>query len=600
MQRAVATSRNAAKGSAGSAPPQQSAERRGQLRLDCAFLILLTVLSCAFFIFRVGFYADDNIFLEILSGAKDQTFAGLYHAVLVREPSKEFRPFQVVLVVAPYWLLGAHAIVYQLVNAFWCLSAVLLLYAVVLEVTRRRIVAVSVASVYATLPHFSTDHYWYAASEANASVAFYLLSTFAVLRALQAEGRRRVLWLAAALAGIAGSVTSYEVALPFFVVTVALVVIRARELAAAGRQPFFHTARIVLPVYAVALVGAYAWKLTAALRLGDVSSYHVGIEQSVVDRFVYVFSGAVKVNFGTYFVGVPYVLWWILANRFDVIVAAIALVAGGLTFFYLRRVARAEIDLRGRFGWWRVVAAGLLMFVLGYVIFLTNPEGAFSSASIDNRINIAAALGVAIALVGAAGWVSELVGRRYLRDDVTYCALVGVYVALGSFILSTLGGFWATSYQRQQAVLDRIEERLPHPSPGTGIILDGVCPGIGPGVVFGSRGDFTSALKTRFHDFSLRGGLTTVGYEIVIESQALVLRRKGPGTATRYTFSRPLFLYDDRTGALSRLSNAADAKRRLASLHNHCPDGSPRDFRWQLPTRRWLPFAIAEHAGASG
>src|SRR5262249_30202937 len=136
---------------------------------------------------------------------------------------------------------------------------------------------------------------------------------------------------------------------------------------------------------------------------------------------------------------------------------------------------------------WRVcILTGLVVFGLGYAIFLSTDRIAFSSAGLDNRVAIAAAIGVAFLFVGGVGWLSSLFHSVYSAKRV-FCILVSLLCACGFLVINTVAIFWTTAYRQQQVILADIRERIPALSPGSTLIVAGICPEIGPAVVFRSQ-----------------------------------------------------------------------------------------------------------------
>ena len=147
-------------------------------------------------------------------------------------------------------------------------------------------------------------------------------------------------------------------------------------------------------------------KFVLALWVGTETSYSIGGYQGgLAHHTAYMVSGAMKVNFVTYGLGLPYVLAWIVDHRFSWGVLRASALVALLTFFYLNRGGR-QLDLAPfRVGlrwsaWLELVVAGLLLIVLGYAQFVVTGEIYFTSVGIDNRVNIVAALGVAVLVIG--------------------------------------------------------------------------------------------------------------------------------------------------------------------------------------------------------
>src|SRR5437868_3232312 len=60
---------------------------------DCFFLSLVVLLSLVLYVWGLGFYSDDWIFLEYLSTSADQSLSGLFQ-LLMRNPHEWMRPAQ--------------------------------------------------------------------------------------------------------------------------------------------------------------------------------------------------------------------------------------------------------------------------------------------------------------------------------------------------------------------------------------------------------------------------------------------------------------------------------------------------------------------------
>ncbi len=359
----------------------------------------------------------------------------------------------------------------------------------------------AVALLYSTLPHFSTDRFWVAAFQANVSMTLYFLSQYAALRAVRARGGRWLPWGALATAAAVASVLAYEVALPLFVLTPFLVAYRSRQLPRTDSTR--RRSRLLLAAALVALGAALAAKLVVAVRVGHESSYQLGASGGIVHHLGYLVRGGVAVNGGTYGLALPYVTGWVVLHRLGWIVAVLALVTAGGVFLYLRRLARSEWELPTATFATRIILAGIAVVALGYAVFITNSEIFFTSAGVDNRVNIAAGFGMAIVLVGLVGWAAAHLPPRARSSG--FAGALAALCAAGFVIVNGLASFWITAAQRQDAVLDGIQAHLPAGNGEATVLLDGICPEVGPGVVFTTQYDLTGALYLRYHDSRLEG-----------------------------------------------------------------------------------------------
>jgi hypothetical protein len=551
---------------------------------DCTFLAGATVLSLVPYIRGLGFYLDDYSFLGVMSTSKDQSLPGLFDAISSQK--QDFRPVQELIISGLYWMFGNHPLPYHLVNAFVIVAMVVLFYLVLRELQLPRLLVVSVPLVYALLPHYATDRFWYSAFQAPLSMALYFLSVLAVLRSVGAGKSRIPLWLALSVVALVGSALAYEVALPLFVVTPFLVWYRARQLHAdLSRRT---GVAVTIGVYVVALVAIVAWKAVAAHRLGNVSSYHLGYEGGVAHYAAYLVSGIVKLNFGTYGIGLPYVVGWIFVHRFTWAALAVGVLLGLATFSYLGRAGSVRSLPRPATA--RLLFfAGLLFFVLGYATFLTNSKILFRSAGIDNRVGIAAAAGISMAVVGGVAWLAGVLAGR-LRLMVFRTA-IAVAAATGAFIVDTLGDYWTTAWHRQQAIVANLERELPPDPSGTRLILNGSCAEVGPGVVFATTTDLSGRLTMEYRNSNIEAVVDRDQLRFGRDHATVVNKFLGHvSTDLDFSYGPKLFVYDAGKRRLYPLRAAEDAHRYEGDAPSdpRCPP--LRSFAWGLNVARWLPF----------
>jgi uncharacterized membrane protein YjfL (UPF0719 family) len=547
--------------------------------VDCAFLGAVIGLSTLPYIARLGFYYDDYSVLGRMSAVHDGSLSNLYHAV---RPLTGQRPLQALTFATLYLLFGTHALGYHICNACLLVVVAALLYLVLRELRLPRLVCVALPLVYSTLPHYATNRYWLDAFQINLSSAFFLGGVYAGFRAVRGRSPQHLLWLGVALLCIAGSLLAYEVVYPLFLLAVVLLWRAART-----REPVFggHTRRIEVGVFAAGLLAVGLAKTALVAEHGQ-NAYQVGFGGGYAHHVAYLVSGAVKLNVGTYFLAMPYVLWWIVVHRFSAVNAAVAVGCGLIALGYLVHVGRREGDVFAARKTWRTLAlVGLATFVLGYAIFLTSQSILFRSAAIDNRVNAAAALGVAGVLVGWVGLLARQVEAR--RRLLVFASTLGCAVAVGVFVVDTLGSFWTSAAQRQRALVREVRGAV-GPGPGsTMVILDGVCPEDGPAVVFADQYDLRGALRVAYHDPSLSADVATEGLRAEPRDLALEMTFLDAKSTRTYPYRRTLLVYDAETRRLHRLRDRAEAEGYLARSRPvfSCPP--QRSFAWGFdPSRR--------------
>jgi hypothetical protein len=553
---------------------------------DCIFLTVATALSLVLYIGRLGFYFDDYGLLQRMGTARHGSLLSLYNAV---SPGTGQRPVQALTYAVLYWLFGPHPLGWHIFNATVFVAAILLLYLVLRELRQPRLVAVAFPLVYSMLPHYATDRFWAAAFQANTSTAFYLLSLYAALRAVRSRPAAVVGWLAVAVLAIVGSFFAYEVVAPLFVLNLGLIWYAWRHTPKA--EPDARRSRLwmVLATEAGAFVAVAAAKTTLVVGGGE-GGYRVGFEGGLLHHLAYLVYGVIKLNVGTYLLAIPYVLWWIVRNRFSASTLAVATLSGLFAFGYLLRIGSGETVSVGdeRRPWQEIAGVGFVAFVLGYAIFLTNSQILFRSAGIDNRVNAAAALGVAGMLVGLFGWFATRVARRH--SVALFAAGIASAVAVGVFVIDSLSSFWTSAYKRQNAIVAGLTHELGSRPEDATVILDGACFELGPAVVFGDQYDLTGALWLRYRDRGLRADVATPDLRATSRGLELTFNFLGKISSRTYPYGRGLIVYNTRNGRLYGLRERQQALKYIASDRPTFSCPPQRGFAWGFHISRWWPF----------
>lgn len=563
------------------------AAARRPAALDIVFLAAAIAATTIPYVGRLGFYHDDYHFLGLLATADDQSFGPLLDVLRDGVPKQNLRPAQQVLFTGLYDVFGDTPLPWHLLAAILLVGMGVALYALLRELLLPRPVAVAIPLLYAVLPHYATARFWPATFAELLSMLLLFVSLYAVLRASRARSAALPLWLSLAVATLAVSVLAYEVAMPLFLLAPVLVVYRRTRLG----EPWLRRLGVVGATYGLALLAVFAWKAAEAQEIGKVTGYDLGYPNGFLYHLGYLGQGILRVNVGSYALGLPYVVGWIVANRLSWAALALAVVVGAGTYVYLAWLQRsrpgspptAPSPLR-------LVLAGLLVVLLGYAVFLTNSEILFRSAGADNRVAIAAALGIAIAAVGGASWLSGRVGGS--RGDAVFRGLVATLVAIGVLTVTTLADYWAEARTRQQTILTDLRSQLPRTPTDVTVIVDATCPEAGPAVVFVSTSDLTGALKTAYREPSLEGGVVRDDLSLgSAEARVTNTFLGSVSSVLTYPYGPGLYVYNGVTRRLAPLTSAADARRYRAQAPDPPTCPPVRSFAWGIDIRRWRIFA---------
>jgi hypothetical protein len=192
-----------------------------------------------------------------------------------------------------------------------------------------------------------------------------------------------------------------------------------------------------------------------------------------------------------------------------------------------------------------------------------------ASAGIGNRTLNVAAIGVAGLLVGWFGALSSLATSPRVRR-LLFASLVALQASLSAVIINRLAGYWIGASREQERILTAIRTDLPTGVPPDGFILDGICPYVGPAIVFESNWDLQSALTFIYG--------TWVPADVVTPN--LTVEATGLRTSLYYGFIRAdypygkLSIYDVRTHRSVVLPDSSAARTYFAGRPAMpCPEG---------------------------
>lgn len=467
---------------------------------DLLFICAVVTLSAVLYTGGLGFYSDDWSIIAYFQSGRD---GSLWEILTLGFKFLPFRPGQIAHLGVLYWAFGTEPLGYHISNVIMLMGASALFYLVLRELAQPRLIAVSVPLLFILLPHYATVRFWAATFAGSLAMVTYLLSVYADLRVVRPGGAPAAAWKIAALAALAASIATYETFLPFLVATPLLVWYRCRLGDAVVRLSFGRLAVGFVP-NALLIAALVLFKMQVDYRYVPTPVIqHIEFFTKLLGSAV---RSAVVEDFG---LRLPWTLQTIAREFPNRTVYLVALLAGGTVFAYLLRLVRSSPDaLAGGRRMLQLCAAGAVIYVAGYAIFLTNFNAAITTTGPNNRTGMAAAIGLAMFLVGLTGWLCGLLPRGWVRDGF-FSGTMALLAATGVLIVNTVGTFWMAAASRQMEVLADIKMANPGLADGTTLLIDGLCRYMGPAPVFETWWDMSGALRILYGNQTLVGDVVT-------------------------------------------------------------------------------------------
>jgi len=528
-----------------------------QSLLDGLALAAVTLLSAVPFITRLGFYSDDWGIVESFHAAAAQNrwpWAEILHIFPAR-------PVHGLYSAVLFGAFGLDPAGYHVVAAVLLAASAVLFYLLLLGLGFGRQLALASSVILIVLPQLSTVRAWFSAGGVALSLAFMLLSLHG-----QLSFARTGKWVWAALALVAAvlSLAAYEIFGPLLAgFALALTIAAARKRDASSRRSLYLTA---LGVAAIAII-AFLLKLAMSPRAGaltDWSRYAEGTWQLIRPDYDWRIHSGLNVfaALNTHFLQVP--VGWVTAARhlvlghFDPGTAALAAAGAALAAWRIFTAAPAAPRATKR-----LLMLGAAAFVLGHALFLIVPVIVFTPTGIGNRVQAAAALGVAMIFAAALATLSRAGGRLLLPT------LIAAITFCGTLRLAEIQRSWAQASDRQHQVLDAALRDLAPVRANSTVILDGVCPYRGAGVVFETWWDTGPALSLRLGRI-VAGDVVSPRMRIDATGLATSIYRQ----PVRYAYGPHLYAYDVRRHMVSPLPDRASAEAYFTARPPlRCPVG---------------------------
>ena len=530
---------------------------------DTLALCAITFATAIPYLPRLGFYSDD---WSILAGF--ESAGGLGAQVSLAMDVFAGRPVQGVYLALLFNAFGLHPLGYHIVNTGVLTVSAALFYWLLLRLHIRRAECFLTVLLFVMLPQLSTARVWYAAFQCLLSLALTLGSMHCQL-SFSRSGKIRFL-IAAVLTAIL-SIAAYEIFAPLLL-GFALGLAFAKWRSSPKRREIAPRAarNSAIVVAALVLVGAL-YKMLSTERTGsivDPSRYLRGLRQFF--RVDYDWRVDSSLNA---FVTPEIELWapvrgWLsgaidlVEGRSGLLVAVIALVISAIAWWRL-----AARDQSGAPPTYRLLLVlGLGTFLVAHTIFLVVPLS-FSSTGIDNRFQVAAAIGTAMLFAELIVLLTTIFAphhRRFLLAGIAAAA-----TAAGFTRLSAIEKYWAEAPALQQSVLENARIDLQAVPANSTVIIDGVCPYHGPAVIFEADWGVSGVLSLEMRRplngdvVSRRMSAGPTGLETSIYKKP-----------RRYPYSEDLYMYDPARHLLSRLPDRQAAIHYFASRESvKCPVG---------------------------
>jgi hypothetical protein len=408
------------------------------------------------------------------------------------------------------------------------------------------------------LPQLSTIRVWFASFQVPLSMALMLVSMHCQLS--YARFGRIASLIGAIVAGIL-SVGAYEIFSPLLGgFSLALVFVAWRR-----SHEWRPIAAVTLVLVLLAVVALY--KILSSGRAGPVMETHrylLGLHQLIRLDYDWRFDSGLNViaTPNTYFLEPLVGLWSgareMISGRAGVAVTALAMIIAGIVLFRLWSAERSDAAKP-------LLLLGSAAFLLGNATFLLAPAVVFTPTGIDNRVQVAAALGVAMIFAALICLSMKLVPVRSRTAAVA--TLIALISALGFARIAEIERYWAEAPALQQQVITGARADLRQLPPGSTVILDGTCPYHGPAIVFETSWDIGGAL-------TLALGRTLNGDAV---SPRMSATSKGLSTSiykvpSFYPYGPNLYAYDPMKHSLARLDTATATLRYFANRQpRRCP-----------------------------
>ncbi len=546
--------------------------------MDCLLILAVVLISALPYVGGLGFYLDDWVFQANPLVRSGDGIAGKFRALVTIDMDQRVRPVQAAYLATNLTAFGSDPVPYHVVGTVLLGVAAVLLYAVLVEIRIGYRVALAVSILYELLPQYSTDRIWLATHQALLCMLFAMLGIYALLRSMRGGTKHQKMWVAVAIFAFALSLLSYEVALGLIAASLAVAGWRGWREARSSRERRKSTlagfALMALVLLAIGIVKIrMQQRMSINLHLLD-SSGNGGVT-NLTGRFgslaVHAATQAIQFNFWSYFLRLPWVitsLWQHSALTTGAIASAAIIsvtVAAALWF------SKDQADVPGWRACLRLIAAGLIIYGLGVILFVDDLERNFSAAGNDNRVTIAAALGEPFLWVALAGLLCGVLRSKVARTRV-FSVMIGLICGMNCLAMCGIAYYWKDGAKQQTEILRSVDAHVHSLPQGSVLLLDGTCRFTGPAFVFITDWDTTAAIDVSLKDDTVKADLVTPDAQFGPDAVQTTVWDIGGG---HHPYGDSLFVYNVRHTYLARLSSKGAADAYLQAMNPagdyHCP-----------------------------
>ena len=536
--------------------------RERQRTFDALSLFIVIVLSAVPYVGQLGFYSDDWSRIAAFEAA-----AGSGHsAIMATLPDFEVRPVQGIYLGLLYDAFGLRPLGSHVVNTAVIAGSVVLLYLLLLRLRVSRVEAFAASLIFALLPQLSTVRVWFTAFQIPLSMFFALVA----MHALLSSGG--ILWIAVAVASTFLSIGAYEIFAPMigaFAATILFLQVHRERRSTVLR--WRKSAGPVAVIAAVTVCTALKFLTPRQEVIIGPRGYPHMIQVFFsphydwrVDYGLNAFA-AIEVHFWFTLRDWTYALLRLATGETGTLVTAMCIAIAAITWW---RIGVSDEE-QPKPHHSRLLLIGLAAFVLGHATFLISSAIMFANTGIGNRVLVAAAIGVAMILVGLAQFLLRIAPRQLRR--ILLASVIAIMAASAAARLEYVERYWAEAPRLEKQVTAAARADLGKVPAGTTVILDGVCPYHGPAIVFEADWDTGGAFRLALN--------RKIFADVV--SPRMTLTRSGLDTSiygfpSHHSYGSSLFVYSPRQHLLARLTDAAAARRYFSDTGRQrfrCPIG---------------------------
>jgi hypothetical protein len=463
----------------------RSREMRGEILACAVGFGLLAFLMCVAHVRSGGFYYDD---WSLVALGRFPGAGGLLHSLWLDYGQ---RPGQVLYYAAlDETFGGAAGPRLALAGAMVVLQATCL-YALLRCLAMRARDAAVIAALALTFPFSDSVWLWGVLSLTSLAISAALLGVVLALRALQSTGRRAAALHAASLTLYVASILSYEA----FAVAGCLAGLLYAHVVGLRRA----RVRWALDVLIIGVTLAFA---RFALPIDVATPSHIQSLDGMIHHAGLIVARGARL-IGAAALPVTGVSPWIGVGA----IAAVLVAAAAM-----RRRLPSGDGARGELGRWLALAGvGAVAALAAWAVYVPATDHYLPSpAGTVNRVNAAAAIGVAVLLYSCI----VLSGRmlvRLARLPAAGGALVAAAAALalgGGYVTRSLADArsWDAAATEQRRLLAALHTALAHPSGEATVYVYGAPATVGPGIpVLNTTLDLTSAMRVSYSSPTLLG-----------------------------------------------------------------------------------------------